>query len=164
MPALNDVIREAKKRAFVTALSMTGVISHACSAAGMSHTTYRRWRDDDGDFAEATQEAFAIAADAVELEARRRAMDGHEEPVVHMGHQTYCLNADGSLKLDENFDPIPFVVHRKSDRLLEIMLKAKKPAFRDKSDLTLLGADGGPIKSSVTVEFVKPDKDEEEKD
>lgn len=157
MSALNDTIREAKKRALVAALSMTGVISHACSAAGVSHTTYRRWRDDDDDFAEACQEAFAIAADAIELEARRRAMDGHEEPVVHMGHQTFCLNADGTLKLDGNFDPIPFVVHRKSDRLLEIMLKAKKPAFRDKSDLTLLGPDGGPIRSSVTVEFVKPE-------
>lgn len=160
MSAQTEQIRDARKRSFVQALSMTGVLSSACSAAGVSRSTYRRWRDDDGDFSDAVEEAFAAAADAIELETRRRAMDGHEEPVVHMGHQTYRLNADGTLMLDDDFEPIPFVVHRKSDRLLEIMLKAKKPQFRDKADLTLLGADGGPIKSAVTVEFITPKKSE----
>lgn len=94
--------------------------------------------DDDGnplvaEFHEAWDAALEIGNDYLEKEAQRRAVDGYEEPVVHKGIQAFVRDAQtGALELDENGQPIPLTVRRYSDRLLEILLKARRPEkFRE---------------------------------
>ncbi|MCB9852655.1 MAG: hypothetical protein H6819_06140 [Phycisphaerales bacterium] len=48
-------------------------------------STLKNWRRADAEFAEKLESARAEAADTLELEARRRAVDGVERPVFHKG-------------------------------------------------------------------------------
>jgi hypothetical protein len=70
--------------------------------------TVYAWRQHDPEFAKAWDDAYAAGGDAIEEEARRRAMDGWDEAVFQGGEQVG-------------------VVHRYSDRLLERLLKGRKP-------------------------------------
>ena len=94
--------------------------------------------DDDGnslvaEFHEAWDAALEIGNDYLEQEAQRRAVAGYEEPVVHKGIQAFVRDATtGELELDENGRPIPLTIRRYSDRLLEVLLKARRPEkFRE---------------------------------
>ena len=61
--------------------------------------------------------------------------------------------------LDDNFEVIYYTRKVKSDQLLQFYLKSKRAEFRDKTDLTLLGPDGGPVQTDnkVTWEYILPD-------
>lgn len=94
--------------------------------------------DDDGkplvaEFHEAWDAALEIGNDYLEQEAQRRAVDGYEEPIVHKGIQAFVRDpTTGELELDVNGKPIPLTVRRYSDRMLEILLKARRPEkFRE---------------------------------
>ena len=94
--------------------------------------------DDNGnplvaEFHEAWDAALEIGNDYLEKEAQRRAVEGYEEPVVHKGIQAFVRDAQtGELELDENGKPIPLTIRRYSDRMLEILLKARRPEkFRE---------------------------------
>jgi hypothetical protein len=94
--------------------------------------------DDDGnplvaEFHEAWDAAVEIGNDYLEQEAQRRAVEGYNEPVVHKGIQAFVRDpVTGELELDEHGKPIPLTVRRYSDRLLEILLKARRPEkFRE---------------------------------
>ncbi len=94
--------------------------------------------DDDGvplvaEFHEAWDAALEIGNDYLEQEAQRRAVAGYEEPIVHKGIQAFVRDAvTGELELDVNGRPIPLTVRRYSDRLLEVLLKARRPEkFRE---------------------------------
>ena len=98
--------------------------------------------DDDGnllvaEFHEAWDAALEIGNDYLEQEAQRRAVAGYEEPVVHKGIQAFVRDATtGELELDENGKPIPLTIRRYSDRLLEVLLKARRPeTFRENMKL-----------------------------
>jgi hypothetical protein len=118
----------ARRRAFLDALSITGVVTDACRAAGVARKTAYHWRYGDSEFADAWDEAIATAADGLESEARRRAVDGVEEPVFHRGQLVFKRDADtGEVLRDKHGEPIPATVSRRSDRLLEILLAAKRP-------------------------------------
>lgn len=94
--------------------------------------------DDDGnplvaDFHEAWDAALEIGNDYLEQEAQRRAVEGYEEPVVHKGIQAFVRDpTTGELELDAHGRPIPLTIRRYSDRLLEVLLKARRPEkFRE---------------------------------
>ena len=94
--------------------------------------------DDDGnplvaDFHEAWDAALEIGNDYLEQEAQRRAVEGYEEPVVHKGIQAFVRDpVTGELELDAHGRPIPLTIRRYSDRLLEVLLKARRPEkFRE---------------------------------
>lgn len=94
--------------------------------------------DDDGnplvaEFHEAWEAALQIGNDYLEQEAQRRAVDGYNEPVVHKGIQAFVRDAEtGELELDAHGRPIPLTIRRYSDRLLEVLLKARRPEkFRE---------------------------------
>ena len=65
---------ETRKGVFISRLEQTGIISVAAEAAGVTITTYARWRNDDAEFKEAADEALAAARGAAELRFRERAM------------------------------------------------------------------------------------------
>ena len=75
-------ISHPKKRAFLTAYGQTGNKSLAAKMAGIvKQTIYtRQWRGDP-EFQEALKRARVMAADVLEAEAHRRAVEGWEEPV-----------------------------------------------------------------------------------
>lgn len=75
--------RHPKKAAFLAAYRECGSIRYAAEAAGVDRTTYYQWCEVDPDFVAAAGLAKADAVEALENEARRRAMEGvrKEKPI-----------------------------------------------------------------------------------
>jgi hypothetical protein len=97
-----------KKRAFLAAYRETGNVRLACTAAQIGRSSHYRWLD-DSDYAEQFEQAKKDAVDVLEAEARRRAVEGWEEPVGW-----YKGQAGGT-------------VRRYSDTLLIFLLKGAAP-------------------------------------
>jgi hypothetical protein len=93
----------------------------------MSRQTVYDLRNSDPGFKSDWDAAIDVATDALEAEARRRALVGVEEPVFHLGKQVAT-------------------VRKYSSRLLEILLKAHRPdKFRETINQQHSGPGGGPI-------------------
>lgn len=102
---------------FVKRLAETGNITKACRTARVPRRTVYDWREADPAFAKLWDEAIDIATDALEAEARRRAVEGWKEPVFHQGKRVG-------------------VIRKYSDRMLEILLKGHRPEkFRERVDM-----------------------------
>ncbi len=114
----------AQKR-FLASFATHGIVLHACQQVGIGRSIFYKWLKDDERFAELHAEAESDAIDLLEAEARRRAVEGWLEPVYQTGKKV------GDIR-------------KFSDSLLTLKLKAKKPEYRDKHELT--GKDGGPLK------------------
>lgn len=134
-----------------------GTISAGARAAGVVRHTVNGWRNDDEEFAEAVTQALEDYRDSLSEEITRRGRDGYEEPVVYQGRLCYRVNEDGSLMLDDNFEPIVLTVRKYSDRLLELNAKAFDDRYRDRSSLEVSGPDGGAITRDITVTYVLPE-------
>ena len=80
--------------AFLAALSVRGVLSRAAEDADVDRVTVWRRRESDPEFAKACQDAIELAADTLESEARRRALEGEQEPVLYQGQPTYVPEYD----------------------------------------------------------------------
>lgn len=108
----------AKKKAFLAAFKVSGSVSYAAQAAKVHRCTHYEWMSSD----KAYQDAFALAqeeaVDALETEARRRAVTG-------------VMRRRFNPKTGEAFDELEY-----SDVLLIFLLKANAPAkFRDRVSL-----------------------------
>ena len=113
--------RERQKH-FVEALAETGNVSAAVKVAGTSRTRAYELRKTDQAFAAAWDEAEQIAADKLEAETWRRAVEGIEEPLVSAG------------KLVRDDDGQPIAIRRYSDQLLIALLRAHRPEkFRERA-------------------------------
>ena len=128
---------------FLHKLCSSGNISAAARAAGRARSGFYRDRRKDPVFASAWAEALEEAADRLELEAVRRAVDGVSEQRFYQGEEI------GS-------------VTRYSDNLLMFLLKARRPwrfdpAFRGKkpheelNDATIRGQINGAIVKATTI-------------
>jgi hypothetical protein len=72
-------IRTAENRErFLEAVRETGNVRDACRALHLHRPTMYAWRDDDPSFRDAWEEALAMGGEALEDEARRRAMNGSD--------------------------------------------------------------------------------------
>lgn len=115
-PTRTDRGRVRARDAFLKALRETGNISESCRIASLPRTTAKEWRAKDEAFRQAWDEALEVAIDGLELEARRRAVDGVLEPVYQGGKKV------GTIR-------------RYSDRMLEILLKGHRPEkYRERFD------------------------------
>lgn len=103
-----DERRLTKRDKFLAELAKSCNVSAACRIAGISRSAAYEWRESDVDFAKAWDEAEQEAADKLEAEAWRRAVEGVEEPVYHSGVKVGT-------------------VRKHSDRMLEILLKGHRP-------------------------------------
>ena len=102
-----------KKGKFLKALTSTGSVTLAAKRAGLSVEVLDGLRESDTDFAERWRQAEALATIALEMEARRRAVEGVEEPVFYQGQKIG-------------------VVRRYSDSLLSLLLRGSRPGkFRE---------------------------------
>ena len=117
-----------KKRLFLALFAALGNVSAAAEKAGVGRRTVYDWIAEDTEFKDAFNEARETAADGLELEARRRAVDGSERPVFQGGKQVGT-------------------VREYSDRLLEVLLRANRPEkFTERLRSEHSGPDGGPVK------------------
>lgn len=118
------------RETFIVALAKGASITKSCELAGIGRSTAYEWREADEAFAALWDEALEAGIDRLEDEARRRAVEGVEKPVVAMGK--IARNDDGSV----------LMIREYSDTLLALMLKAKKPSeYRDRSthDVNIAG-------------------------
>ena len=76
----------AKKRAFLRAFRESGSITHAALAAKVSRRQHYNWLKDE-QYVKFFDDAKEEAADLLEEEARRRAVDGIQQPVYYKGEQ-----------------------------------------------------------------------------
>ncbi len=152
----DQIVREAKQEAFLRAYSLTGEIGPACKAAGIGRSTYNRWAVEDEAFKAAADEAKLDAVDNAVAELRQRAVEGTLEPVLIGGLPVYQRDENGDVRLDDNFEPIPYCRVIKSDKLLEVYVKAHRQEFREKGTLEVAGPHGGAIPMSLTLEYVLP--------
>ena len=113
-------LTKMRQGCFLQALANTGCVTAAIAVAGSSRTRVYELRKTDPEFACAWQEAEDIAADGLEAEARRRAVEGVTEPLVSAG------------KLVRDDDGQPIAVRRYSDHLLLALLKARWPPRRER--------------------------------
>lgn len=156
---------------FLEQLRIDGNVSRAARVAGISSTTAYALRKEDGGFAMLWQDAHEDAGDNLIAEARRRAVDGVNEPVVYQGQLTpiWERDASGSIVLEtygedkegrpmqrpvqaraENGELLWLTLNKKSDALLTLLLKGyKKTLFADRTELT--GADGAPVEIDATT-------------
>jgi hypothetical protein len=119
------------RRKFLAALRNTANVRVACDAAEVGRSTAYRYRDRDAKFAERWDDALDEACDALELEARRRAVHGVER-------ETWVR--DG---VDERGRPSfrKVLVREYSDNLLMFLLRAARPEkYRENYDLKNLAA------------------------
>lgn len=113
-----------RQQAFLAAFSATGVITTAAEAAQIDRSTHYEWLEDP-DYEKRFHEAEEQAADILESEARRRAVEGVTKPIYQgkelVGH-----------------------VQEYSDTLLTFLLSGRRKAvFSKRSEIT--GADGEPL-------------------
>jgi hypothetical protein len=113
-------LTKTRREDFLRALADTGSITSAVTAAGTSRTRVYELRKVDPAFAAAWDEAEEIAADRLENEARRRAVEGVSEPLV----------SAGKLVRDDVGQPV--AMRRYSDPLLLALLRMHRPARRER--------------------------------
>lgn len=110
---------------------MRGNVTDSARAAGVSRSTVYEWRAEDDSFASAWDAALDEAADAMEREAWRRAIEGVDEPVFGA-----IGNNQGSGEIG--------TVRKYSDTLLIFLMKGARPEkYRDRHEVT--GKDGAPL-------------------
>ena len=111
-------IKHPKKRAFLEAYAHVGRITYACKAADIGRTTHWKWMHNDPAFAAAFEKARAIAADLMEDEAHRRAVEGVAQPIFYKGKMV--MEGEGK-------DSKPACIMKYSDRLLMFLLAGARP-------------------------------------
>lgn len=111
---MNNVLLLKQKELFLESLAQNGNVTQAARVAGWKYPTIaEELRKEDPDFDRAWFDAKRQANDSLVAEARRRAVEGVQEPVFYKGEMI------GS-------------VTKYSDKLLETLLKGEMPEkFRD---------------------------------
>jgi hypothetical protein len=116
-----------KQAAFLDELALRGNVRDACAVAGVPRRTAYDWRDADPAFAAAWDTALDEAADVMEREAHRRAVDGTEEPVFGSMGQGLGSGEVGRIT-------------KYSDTLLIFLLKAARPEkYRERQQIEHTG-------------------------
>ena len=105
---------------FLEAVRTGSEAPEAAEFAGARLGSLRDLRRSDPEFAAAWAEAEDESVDYLRSEAQRRAVEGWKEPVFHRGE-------------------VVGHIQRYSDRLLELLLKARAPEFADRKTITVQG-------------------------
>lgn len=128
---------------FLEHLAQTANVTASAEFGGAARRTFYDHREADKEFAAAWDEAFEVAVDAEEAEARRRAMQGVSRPLVSGG------------KVVKDDDGKTIMITEFSDTLMVLRLKAHRPKYRDKSSVEMSGPNGGPV-ATVTLNTTDP--------
>lgn len=154
---------------FLDAMRATGNVAASCRAVGITTNSAYNLRERDADFACEWDNALEDATDTLELEARRRAVEGIEEPVVYQGQLTpiWERDPDGEVAMfeydtgsvDKDGKPVMgkkprqlvidgrpqwLTIRKKSDPLLMFLLKGLRKKYGTETT-ELTGKDGAPV-------------------
>lgn len=136
------MVRAAKDR-YLVKLSQTGNPLAACKAGRLTRSQVNVLREQDPLFANACTEALDEAADLLEAEAWRRALEGVAQPLLHAGQPVF--NPAGEA----------VIIRRYSDPLLVMLLRGCKPAkFQRRA-----GPAGAPFDPSASMREIAADYD-----
>jgi hypothetical protein len=136
---------------FLQALSLGANVREACETAGISRAMAYKARYGGPEFAEAWDAALDDAVDRWVEEARRRAVDGIDEPVVYQG-EIKGVWVDDQGRPVGGYTPgarqIPLTVKKYSDALLITLLKAYRPErFREHRAVEYSGSVGHKVEA-----------------
>jgi hypothetical protein len=125
-------ITHPKKRAFLAAYAGLGAVTKAAKVAGICRKTHNNWKNAEGEegdaYRHAFEEAHEHACEALEIEARRRAVHGTDKPVYQGGRKVGT-------------------VREYSDTLLIFLMKGAMPQkYKERQAVEHTGRDGGPIR------------------
>jgi hypothetical protein len=137
---------KAAQTRFLEAYAKTGTILAAAKIAGIDRRSHTRWMHDEK-YVERFKVAGEESAETLLGEMRRRALLGHEEPVIFKGQPVMIPdpNNPGQKKI--------FTVRRPSDRLLEKLVESEFPGkFRERYEHEIAGPQGGPITLRVVYQ------------
>lgn len=154
---------------FLETMRATGNVAASARVAGVSSAAPYNLRERDADFACEWDNALEDATDTLELEARRRAVEGVAEPVVYQGqltpvwerdeHGEVVLHDFDTGQVDKAGNPIMgqrprqlvidgkpqwLTVTKKSDPLLMFLLKGLRKKYGTETT-ELTGKDGAPV-------------------
>jgi hypothetical protein len=135
-----------KQEAFLAAYASCGIISQAAAAAGINRVSHLRWKRDDPQYARRFKRAGRQAREALEQEARRRAVEGWIE-----------TKTVTEIKGEERRVTETTVKRRVSDSLLMFMLKGAWPdkygdKIRHSGGISADGGTGGMTQDEVLAE------------
>ena len=154
-----NVVTQTQEK-FLLAFGEYGHDGAAASIAGVTTTSVQIWKRDDH-FNLLYNDAFLKFSGTLVQEAIKRGRDGYNHPIVYKGEVQYLKdNETGDLLLDDQLMPIPATIVKKSDRLLQMALRANIKEYQPNSSIELTGPDGAPISNNITVEFMKPEDQE----
>lgn len=144
---------DAKQRAFLSAYAKLGCITSAAKAAKCNRRSHSYWIKEEGHRGDVYRREFRVARkesiQALESEARRRAMIGVRKLVTHQGQPVFVwVDSKGNV-VDEGTPRakrMPLYSTDYSDTMLIFLLKAAKPEkYRERFDNRHSGPGGGPI-------------------
>jgi hypothetical protein len=99
---------------FLEEFARYGYLLAGARAAGVSRDSVYKWRKRYPTFNALMEEAEQDATDAIRIEVHRRAVVGWDEPVYQGGKKVG-------------------VIHKYSDRMLELLVKSKDPSFKERT-------------------------------
>lgn len=124
---VKDPVRfdEARKRAFLDILALTGRPAEAAKKVNVAHGTVGRHKNPkdqfyDSKFAEEYEASMALFREMLAAEVQRRAVEGVEEPVFYQGR----------IATDKEGRPVG--IRKFSDAMLALLIKRHDPSFRDR--------------------------------
>lgn len=130
-----------KKAAFLAVYAEVASITEAAKAAGIDRSTHYAWLEKDAKYKRSFAGAQEQACDVLEREARRRAAEGVNEPVIYKGElMGVWVNGDGETVSEgtEGAILIPLTVKKYSDTLLIFLLKGALPdKYKDRLHQTV---------------------------
>ena len=125
------LVTREKKKAFIRAFAITGIVTYSAEAAGIARNTHYDWMAEDKTYKLAVEDAAEQAADRVEAEILRRAIQGIDKPIFYKGK-------------------VVKTIKEYSDLLLIFWAKATRPGkFREQYDMNIKG--GLNVKMSVSA-------------
>ena len=128
-----------RRRLFLRAFAHRGIVLEGCRAAGVSRDAVYHWRETSEWFSTLYDIAVEEAADRIEAEAIRRAVDGYDEPVIYQGMPTTVVDP-------ETGEQRQLTVRKYSDALMALVLKGARPEkYRENHKVEVEGGAGGVL-------------------
>jgi len=124
----SHAISHPKKRALLAAFAETGNITRSAELAGIDRRTHYDWLAADPAYERAFLDAREQAADRLEEEARRRAVEGTVKPVFYKGREVGGIREYSDtllIFLLKGVRPEKYAEHTKQDIRQQVQMDAR---------------------------------------
>jgi hypothetical protein len=124
-PSIPNTFTPERRVRFLEVLEETASPKAAAAATGITRSTAFYHKANDLEFRKQWEAAVEVALDALLEESYRRAVVGHDEPLVHQGRLSTVIDpVTGEERVQ--------TIRRYSDRLMEVLLKWRYPQMADR--------------------------------